>query len=173
MTPRIKIFLIAFILALPFWWGVNIFQENLENYFYAQISQPLQEISEVKIPEKPQKPNLELQAKSAISVKINKTGKEKVLFKKDINQPLPTASLTKLMTTVIVLENPENYNFLETVAISPTAAAQDNAPGDWSNLTSGENRTVKNLLEIMLIYSSNDAAWAYPKLLKQKILSKR
>lgn len=166
MPPRIKIFLIAFILALPFWWGVNIFQENLENYFYAQISQPLQEISEVKIPEKPQKPNLELQAKSAISVKINKTGKEKVLFKKDINQPLPTASLTKLMTTVIVLENPENYNFLETVAISPTAAAQDNAPGDWSNLTSGENRTVKNLLELMLIYSSNDAAWALSEVIK-------
>jgi len=55
---RLKNFFTAFILSLPFWWGINIFQENLENYFYAQISQPFQQIVEIKIPPKSQKPNL-------------------------------------------------------------------------------------------------------------------
>lgn len=154
---KIRIFLISFFVSLPFWWGINLFQENLENYFYAQISQPFQNIAEVKIPEKLQKPNLELQAKAAISVRVNDVGKQKVLFKKNINQPLPIASLTKLMTAIIVLEN---YDLEKTlITISETAANQENVP-NYGNLNAGEKFNVKKLLELMLVYSSNDAAFA-------------
>jgi len=85
MSKELKFFLIAFILSLPFWWGINIFQGNLENYFYAQISQPLQEISQVQIPPKTQKLELELQAKSAISIKVTPTDKTRIIFKKNIH----------------------------------------------------------------------------------------
>ena len=153
---KIRVFLISFFLSLPFWWAINLFQKNLENYFYAQISQPFQKISEIKIPEKP---NLELQARAAISVKIRETGKQKILFKKNINQPLPIASLTKLMTGIIVLENYDLENTL--ITISKTAANQENVP-NYGNLDKevGKKFNVKQLLDLMLIYSSNDAAWA-------------
>jgi len=92
-----KILLISFLFSLPLWWGINTFQENLEGVFYAQISQPIEEISLVKIPQKPERPELELQARAAVSLKS-----EKILLKNNINQPLPIASLTKLMTAIIV-----------------------------------------------------------------------
>jgi len=154
---KLKILLISFVLSLPFWWGINIFQENLENYFYAQISQPLEDIVVVKIP--PPKPKLDLQAKAAISVKLNESGAEKIIFNKNINQPLPIASLTKLMTAVIVLENYDLENTL--ITISKTAANQENVP-NYGNLDKeiGKKFTLEQLLELMLIYSSNDAAWA-------------
>jgi len=103
---RLKIFLISFLVSLPFWWGINAFQQNLESAFYAQISQSFQQISKVEIPEKPK---LDLKVKSIISVKTNEAGRQKVLFEKATDQILPIASLTKLMTAVIVLEHQENY----------------------------------------------------------------
>jgi len=160
---KLKILLISFVLSLPFWWGINIFQENLENYFYAQISQPLEDIVVVKIP--PPKPKLDLQAKAAISVKLNESGAEKIIFNKNINQPLPIASLTKLMTAVIVLENYDLENTL--ITISKTAANQENVP-NYGNLDKeiGKKFTLEQLLELMLIYSSNDAAWALSEVIE-------
>jgi len=160
MTKGIKFLLIAVLFSLPFWYGINLFQENLEKFFYAQISQPFQNIVEVKIPEKPQKPNLDLQARAAISVKINKAGREIILFKKNINQPFPIASLTKLITAIIILED-KNYDLEKSCTISEKAANQENVP-NYGNLDSekGKKFKVKDLLDLMLIYSSNDAAWA-------------
>ena len=163
----LKFFLIAFILSLPFWWGINALTNHLENYFYAQISQPFQEMSFVKVPEKPQKPNLDLQTKAAISVKINEVGREKILFRKNIDQPLPIASLTKLMTAVIVLENSEDDSLSKKVIVSPKAASQEDIPV-FGNLKSGDKLSVKKLLELMLIYSSNDAAWALFEVIGQE-----
>jgi len=156
MTKNIKIFLITLILSLPFWWGINVLKENLESSFYAQISQPLQDMSFVKIPEKP---NLDLQARAAISVKINEAGRQRTLFKQNSDQALPIASLTKLMTAVIVLEN---YDLEKTlVTISKGAANQENVP-NYGNLDKeiGKKFSLKRLLDLLLIYSSNDAAWA-------------
>ncbi len=168
MTDRLKIFLAVFILSLPVWWGVNAFQKDLESAFYAQVSQPLQEISLVKIPPKAQKPNLELQARAAISVKISGGGSEKVLFGKNINQPFPIASLTKLMTAAIVFENtPEdNYDFSNVVTVSGKAAAQEDVPV-FGNLEAGDELLLERLLELMLIYSSNDAAFALSEIIGQ------
>lgn len=165
MTKGIKFFLIAFFVSLPFFFSINFFQASLENYFYAQISQPLEEIVFVKIP--PPKPELHLQAKAAISVKLNESGAEKILFNKNINQPLPIASLTKLMTAIIVMDATppppnQNYDLDNTwVTISEKAANQENVP-NYGNLDSekGKKFSIKQLLDLMLIYSSNDAAWA-------------
>jgi len=161
MTKGIKFLLIGVLLSLPFWYGINLFQENLEKFFYAQISQPFQETNSIKIPEKPQKPNLELNVRAAISMKINKAGREKILFKKNINQPLPIASLTKLMTAVISLENFGDDNLSKKVIVSPGAASQENVPPVKAiNLTAGQVITIEELLDRMLIYSVNDAAFA-------------
>lgn len=165
MTKRIKIFLIAFVLSLPFWWGVNVFQENLTNCFYAQISQPFDSIVKIKIPKKPKKPDLILQAKSAISVLRDSRGRERILFQKESSQLLPIASLTKLMTAITVLKNQTNYDLAKTwVTISKEAEAQDKVP-NYGNLKAGEQFNVQELLNLMLIYSSNDAAWALSEMI--------
>jgi len=106
MSKGLKFFFIAFLVTFFGVFVLNAFQQNLESAFYAQISQPFQQIYKVKIPEKPK---LDLKVKSVISVKINETGRQKVLFEKAASQILPIASLTKLMTAVIVLEYQENY----------------------------------------------------------------
>lgn len=157
MKKTIKLFLIAFFLSSFFWLGINIGQKELENFFYAQISQPFNDLTLVKIP--PRKPRLEIEAKSAVSLKISKSRGEKIIFEKEPNLTLPIASLTKLMTALIVLEDPENYNFLKIITISKEAAENENVPEN-GNLKIGEKKSVQELLYSMLVFSSNDAAFA-------------
>jgi len=154
---NIIILTLAFFLSFPLWWGMNFFQDNLEAFFYAQISQPLQAASIVKIPEKPQKPELNLESESAISLKINKSGRQRVVFSKESQKILPIASLTKLMTALVAWE--ENDNLWEAVTVSQKAANQEDIP-IYGNLKEGEVFTVEKLIELTLIYSSNDAAFA-------------
>jgi len=156
MSKRLKFFFIAFFVSFLGIFALNIFQENLENYFYAQISQPFQQIVEVKIPEKPQKQNLDLQVKAAISVLVDSQGGEgeKVIFKKNSNERLPIASLTKLMTANIVLEN---YDLSREIKISEEAVLQE---GEAGKLMAGKIFSVEYLLYPLLMESSNDAAFA-------------
>lgn len=159
MKKNLKYILTAFILSLPFWLGLNIFQKNLENFFYAQISRPFEEMNFVQTPLKSPKPKLDLTAKSALSVKINKNGVEKIQFQKETNLILPIASITKLMAALVVIKDTENYDFSKIITVSKEAAAQENVP-EYGNLIAGEKKTVGELFNFMLVYSSNDAATA-------------
>jgi D-alanyl-D-alanine carboxypeptidase len=139
---------------------VNFSQIKLENFLTAQITKPLEEINFVKI-EKPKKPPLELDVKAALSIRLNpqKKIKEKLLFSENENKILPIASLTKLMTAVIVMENQENYPFEKEITISKQAAYQVDVP-EYGNLKVGERKRIDELLYLMLVFSSNDAAYA-------------
>lgn len=94
----------------------------------------------------------EILAKSAILIYSNQ--KDNILFQRDTSQILPIASLTKIMTAIIVLEN---YNPEEIIKVSAQSVKVN---GDTGGLIADEELTVKNLLYIMLIESSNDAAMA-------------
>jgi D-alanyl-D-alanine carboxypeptidase (penicillin-binding protein 5/6) len=139
---------------------INFSQIKLENFLAAQITKPLEEINFVKI-EKPKKLPLELDVKAALSIRLNpeKKIKERVLFSKNENETLPIASLTKLMTALIVIENPENYPLEKEIKISKEAAFQEDVP-EYGNLKVGERKGIKELLNLMLFFSSNDAAYA-------------
>ena len=174
MKKNITILFIILALAVPLWWGITFSKKNLDKFFYAQISQPLQEITLVNIPPKTEKEQPELQVESAISVKINKSGKEKVLLREKAGRAMPIASLTKLMTALIVLENTSenDYDFPKIVTISKTAAFQNNVP-IHGNLKEGEHLTIKQLLDLMLIYSSNDSAFALSEVLGEEMFVKK
>ncbi|HCX27876.1 MAG TPA: hypothetical protein DHI91_01920 [Candidatus Portnoybacteria bacterium] len=74
--------------------------------------------------------------------------------KNDIYQARSIASLTKLMTALVVMEQAKlDTNF----KISEQAVA---TPGETGNLRVGEEMSVKNLLTAALVSSSNDAAAA-------------
>ncbi len=94
-------------------------------------------------------------AKSAIIVFLNReTAKENILYQKNSNQKLPIASLTKIMTAIIALEN---LNQDQLIKISKNSVMSD---GNNGGLIIDEELSVKDLLYIMLIESSNDAATA-------------
>jgi D-alanyl-D-alanine carboxypeptidase (penicillin-binding protein 5/6) len=137
---------------------LNFAQLKLEDFLTAQITKPLEEIKFVKI-EKPKKTPLEIEAKAALSLRLNpkKKIKERILFSKNESEILPIASLTKLMTAVIVLE--ENYPFEKEIKISKEAASQIDVP-EYGNLNSGEKKKIAELLNLMLFFSSNDATYA-------------
>jgi len=156
--------LVKFFIGI-FWGGlltyfINFSQIKLENFLTAQITKPLEEINFVKI-ERPKKPPLELDVKAALSIRLNpqKKMKERVLFSKNENEILPIASLTKLMTALVVIENQENYPLKEKIKISREAALQEDVP-EYGNLKAGQKKTIEELLNLMLYFSSNDAAYA-------------
>ncbi len=77
-----------------------------------------------------------------------------VVWEKQSDKLLPQASLTKLMTSLLVLENGQ----LEDVVIISKAAAQE--AGSRLNLLYGDRFLVKDLVDATLIVSANDACHA-------------
>jgi D-alanyl-D-alanine carboxypeptidase len=98
--------------------------------------------------------DLFLVAESGTVAEISKEGKEKILFRKNSSSVLPVASLTKLMTAVVSIEN---YNLTDMIFIGENAVAQFGSRGP---LGLRNAMTVSDLLYIMLIESSNQAAFA-------------
>ena len=78
---------------------------------------------------------------------------DQLLFESNADMPLPPASLTKLMTALLVFERGA---FTQTV----TVRASDLVDGASMELTAGERVTVEELLWGLLVPSGNDAAMA-------------
>lgn len=92
-----------------------------------------------------------IEAEASIAIDLN-TGE--ILFEKNIHARLAIASITKLMTILIILE--EN-KLDEVVTISSNAASTN---GSTMHLKQSEEITVENLLYGAIINSANDAAVA-------------
>ncbi len=99
----------------------------------------------------------EIEAEAALIAKVSSLepfNLDNILYQKNIDEVLSIASLTKLMTALIVLEN---TNLEEVATVSEKAVA---AYGEMGGLVVDEKISVKNLLYILLMESSNDAAVA-------------
>jgi serine-type D-Ala-D-Ala carboxypeptidase (penicillin-binding protein 5/6) len=94
----------------------------------------------------------DLTARSAISIVAN--GKDTVVYELNKDRIVPIASLTKLMTAYVVLDN---YLLDDIIVITQEAV---DVPELSGTLTAGEQIKVKDLLYSMLVESSNDAAYA-------------
>ena len=92
-----------------------------------------------------------IEAKGVIALDLKNN---KILFEKNANQKLPVASITKLMTILIVLE--ENQ-LNEIITVSSNSASTE---GSRMNLQAGEEIAVENLIYGAIIGSANDAAVA-------------
>ena len=100
----------------------------------------------------------EIKAKTAL---VFGTEKNKILYQKNIEQVLPIASLTKLMTGLIVLEK---IDLDQIVKVSQKAVE---AYGDNGGLVVDEEISVRNLLYALLMESSNDAAVALSEVFEE------
>ncbi|MEK7520106.1 MAG: serine hydrolase [Patescibacteria group bacterium] len=92
---------------------------------------------------------------SARAIAITDETGARSLYEKNSDAELPIASLTKLMTAVIVLEH---MSLDDVIAVSAAAVVTDGVAG---NVRAGETIVARDLLKIMLIVSSNDAAAAF------------
>ena len=97
-----------------------------------------------------EKPNI---ISEAAILMDNDTGK--ILYSKNENQKMYPASTTKIITAILTLEN---CNLDEVVTVSYDAAMS--IPDGYSSayLQFGEQLTVEQLLQLLLIHSANDAA---------------
>lgn len=80
-----------------------------------------------------------------------------VIFNKNTEKQTAMASLTKIATAIIVLENVDDLS--KEITVSQTAMdTLANTNSSTSGITVGEVLTVEQLLNLMLVHSGNDAA---------------
>ncbi len=77
------------------------------------------------------------------------------LYAQNVNKRLPIASVTKLMTAIVVMDN------LGLDDVYTVSAENVNVDGLGADLYRGEQLSGKDLFKIMLIKSSNDAALTF------------
>ena len=164
--------------------GMQWFSHSLGKFFLSQVSNnetvfagnlevsasniPAQNQEDLKMTENAlpllnwQIEDLIIGAESAISAEVSRNPEietAKFLFKKNEEKKLPIASLSKLMTALVVLEK---YPLDQKVTISQEDMVQ---LGEQGSLKAGQVLSVKNLLYITLIESSNRAAYALSEIM--------
>ncbi len=103
-----------------------------------------------------EEPSLELSAKSAVLMERS-TGT--ILFEKASHEALPPASVTKIMTMLLVMEALDNgqYTLDDMVPVSEFAASMG---GSQVYLEPNEQMSVHDMLKAVAVASGNDAAAA-------------
>ena len=95
---------------------------------------------------------LEIDSKAAILID---TKTNKILYEKNSNKRMYPASTTKIMTAIIVLEN---SNLNDIVTASQNAVTFLGPEYSSANIKYGEQLTISQLLELLLVHSANDAS---------------
>lgn len=139
--------LISFLLASSLGIGNGALPTYKENF----DDRSLLSISSIPTKQEEYVAPAEISSTAAIAIDLDS---QTILFQKNSDLQVPIASLTKLMTAYIILEE-EDPDAI--VTISSNAVSTE---GSEMNLFSGETITIKNLLYGLLIESGNDAAVA-------------
>ncbi len=107
-------------------------------------------------PDTPEQPALEISAPSAILMEAS-TGT--ICYAKDAEKPLPMASVTKVMTMLLIFDaiDAHKLSLEQEISISDHAASMG---GSQVFLEPGEVQTVQTLIKCISIASANDAAVA-------------
>ena len=177
ISRNLKVFFVAFTGSVAAWWGINMLSVELEQFFFLRelytnpellsaASNTLkleQKLKDAYPLAKKETVPLEPQAASVLSLYVKENGETKVLFEKNGNTPLPIASITKLMTALVAINN---YPLTQYITITPKVLE---TPGEAGQLRAGDVFTVKDLLYLALMESSNDAAEALAEAKESKI----
>ena len=97
-------------------------------------------------------PNFTVASKAALLIDLN-TGR--TVYEQDADERVYPASLTKIMTCLIALEN---GNLSDVITIDEAALAGLDQDSSVVGLQVGEQITLENLLYCMMVHSGNDAA---------------
>ena len=108
------------------------------------------------LPLQAQAANLEVEAKSALLMDVT-TGT--ILFEQNSHEPLAPASVTKVMTMLLIMEaiDSSKISWGDSVTTSEAAAAKG---GSQVFLKVGESMTVEDMIKSIAVSSANDCACA-------------
>ena len=95
----------------------------------------------------------------ALSAVLMEAGTGEILYAKNADQPLPPASVTKVMTLLLVMEAVDSgqLSLADTVTVSEYAASMG---GSQVYLEPGEQMSVEDMIKSVVVSSANDAAVA-------------
>lgn len=154
MLKVVRTFLILLIILLPLGLGIIFYINRQSNLLVS----PVLGIAKSRIADNiwfPQQSGtgsleeVEITAKAAFFIDTE-TGR--VLYEKSSKERLPIASLTKVMTAIVALEN---ANLTDKLRVSQRAAEME---PDKMLLIAGEMLTLDELLQGMFLVSANDAS---------------
>lgn len=102
------------------------------------------------------KNEMEIEAKSGIVVEASSG---KMIYEKNADEKLPPASVTKVMTMLLIFDTIESgkIKLEDTVTVSEFAASMG---GSQVFLEPGETQTVETMLKCIAVASANDACVA-------------
>ena len=154
---RIIAFALSLTFILPFTVYADIGSNNVNydnivtEYYSDDLYEDIVETATITMASVP-----EIKAKSAILIEAS-TGD--IIYKKDEDLKLPPASITKIMTMLLIIEAIENkkVSFYDKVTASEHAASMG---GSQIWLEVGETMTVHDLLKAVAVGSANDASVA-------------
>ena len=151
---RFSAFALVLILAIPF--STASLADGASSALAAAAAQTQSAQTEAI----PDNAPFDVDAKSAVLMELS-TGT--VLYAKNAGQPLPPASVTKIMTLLLTMEALDEGRFTldQTVQVSEYAASMG---GSQVFLKAGESITVEDLIKSTVIASANDAAVALAEL---------
>ena len=177
MTKNTLFFLASLFLSLPLWWGTNVSSGELTEIFFLRelatnpeilAAQTLQiDLEKQLAATRPTlKRNIQkpiIQARAAFSFFYSQERDSKILFQQSSQSSHAIASITKLMTVLVALEN---YPLYSKISITPNIL---NTEGDVANFQDGEVFLVQDIIYSMLIESSNDAAFALAEIMGEEL----
>ena len=165
---RITSLALCLLLSLPMTvWGDEVIpaggREEAElkgiatEYYSEDLMEPLEEIAETATEPGT---NLDLPAKGAALMEVS-TGR--LLYEQDAHQQLAPASITKVMSLLLIMEAIDRGQFgLDTVVTASDYACSLGGSQIW--LEPGETMTVDELLKATAVASANDATVALAEL---------
>lgn len=154
---KIITIILALSLVLQFTVYADVADENINydnvvtEYYTDDIYEDIEETSAIPVASVP-----EINAEGAILMEAS-TGE--IIYSKDENKKLPPASITKIMTMLLIIEAIESkkISFYDKVTTSEHAASMG---GSQIWLEVGETMTVHDLLKAVAVGSANDASVA-------------
>ncbi|MFA5270548.1 MAG: D-alanyl-D-alanine carboxypeptidase family protein [Patescibacteria group bacterium] len=145
-----------FLIVINFFTGsLNNIKDGLMSSLTDPAKNPLQTLATTLKPEPVKNPLYKDPDVSATSAIVMDADTGKILLAKNADERLAIASITKIMTAMVVLRYKTNLE--ETITVSGAAAG---VGGSQMHLLENETMTIHNLMKGMLIDSANDAAYA-------------
>jgi len=162
MNKTFSLLFVSFLVSLPFWVGLNLLGSKTNFLFSAQIPNLKAQINQESATTTVSCFFDDITAESFLILKVDNRNEKTVLAQRKSSQQLPMASITKLMTYLVANEFYKNE---QAITITPDIVQQANT---LNALLPGDTLKVKELIPIMLIESSNDAAFALTKVIGEE-----
>ncbi len=165
---KFKILILIIFIGFFLFYLFSFLTEQMQDLYYAQIIYSIDK-RHIVVPEKNNLPKIEIEAEAFLVKRISSQGKERILLQENIDKGVPIASITKLMTAAVTIDNlsKTDYNLNSVIQI-PEEIKKELSPYFLNVLIADQEKTIQDFLELALVYSNNDAALILAELFEKE-----